>query len=215
MNEREIGDVVRRVLERLDLGDDYARAESSAVEREPAPAATPAKPEERGGSDSGGGTSAEVRATGPATWPPRRVAIGADHGGFAYKEDLRRFLEARHVAVDDCGTSSAESVDYPDFAAAVGRRVRDGSCDAGIVIDGMGIGSAIAANKIRGVRCAVCHDVASVLNSREHNDANVLSLGANAVPLVLARRMVRLWLETPCAGDRHLRRVKKIMELER
>jgi ribose 5-phosphate isomerase B len=152
--------------------------------------------------------------TVPASWPPRRVALGADHGGFEYKEDLRRFLEARDIAVFDCGTSSRESVDYPDYAAAVARQVGRGACDAGIVIDGMGIGSGMAANKIRGVRCAVCHDVASVLNSRAHNDANVLALGANAVPLVLARRMVQLWIQTPCEGGRHLRRVEKIMELE-
>lgn len=150
----------------------------------------------------------------PADWPPRRVAIGSDHGGFDMKEDLRRYLSAKGLDVVDCGTHSSQSVDYPEFAARVARQVAGGSCQAGIVIDGAGIGSGMAANKVRGVRCAVCHDVATVLNSREHNDANVLSLGAGVVPLALARRMVSLWLATTCTEARHLRRVRKILEIE-
>jgi len=157
---------------------------------------------------------AAPRAALPADWPPRRVAIGADHGGFVLKEDLRRFLEAKGYEAVDCGTHSTESVDYPDLALAVARQVSDGRCQAGIVIDGAGIGSGMAANKVPGVRCAVCHDVATVLNSREHNDANVLSLGSGVVPTALARRMVQLWLTTECGGGRHLRRVRKILEIE-
>jgi ribose 5-phosphate isomerase B len=153
-------------------------------------------------------------AATPAAWPPKCVAIGADHGGVVLKDDLVQFLKAKGFAVLDCGTHGMDSVDYPDFAGAVGRRVRDGEAEAGIVIDTVGIGSAIAANKISGVRCALCHDVATVLNSRQHNDANVLSLGAKVVPTALARRMVDLWLKTEFAGDRHLRRVKKLQELE-
>jgi ribose 5-phosphate isomerase B len=158
---------------------------------------------------------APVRAALPADWPPRRVALGADHGGFELKEDLKRFVTAKGLTVVDCGTADRESCDYPDFAARVAGQVRDGRCEAGIVVDSAGIGSSIAANKVRGVRCAVCHDVASVLNSREHNDANVLALGAKVVPAALARRMVALWLATAHGGDRHLRRVRKIAELER
>ena len=113
-----------------------------------------------------------------------------------------------------CGTHSKDSVDYPEFAARVARLVANGNCQAGIVIDGAGIGSGMAANKVHGVRCAVCHDIATVLNSREHNDANVLSLGAGVVPIALARRMVSLWLGAECTGERHLRRVRKILEIE-
>jgi ribose 5-phosphate isomerase B len=155
-----------------------------------------------------------VKAALPADWPPRRVALGADHGGFALKEDLKHFLEAKKFAVVDCGTSGTESCDYPDFAARVAEQVRDGKCEAGIVVDAVGLGSSMAANKIAGVRCAVCHDVATTLNSREHNDANVLALGAKVVPATLARRMVALFLATPHGGGRHLRRVQKIRELD-
>ena len=117
----------------------------------------------------------------PADWPPRRVAIGADHGGFDLKEDLLLYLKAKGYAVVDCGTHSKDSVDYPDIAARVAHHVADGKCQAGIVIDGAGIGSGMAANRVRGVRCAVCHDIPTILNSRVHNDANVLSLGAGVV----------------------------------
>ncbi len=150
----------------------------------------------------------------PADWPPRTVALGADHGGFALKEDLRRFVKSKGYAAIDCGTSGTEPCDYPDFAARVAELVREAKCEAGIVVDTAGIGSSIAANKIAGVRCALCHDVASVLNAREHNDANVLALGAKVVPAALARRMVALFLSTSHLADRHLRRVKKIAELE-
>jgi ribose 5-phosphate isomerase B len=155
-----------------------------------------------------------VEAATPAAWPPKRVALGADHGGVSLKDDLADYLRAKAFTVVDCGTHGHESVDYPDFAAAVAGQVRDGRCEAGIVVDTVGIGSSMAANKIAGIRCAVCHDVDTVLNSRRHNDANVLSLGSRVVPAALARRMVSLWLSTECEGDRHLRRVRKIMELE-
>lgn len=162
-----------------------------------------------------GAVRPESKAALPADWPPRAVALGADHGGYELKEDLKRYLEAKGYAVTDCGTGSRESCDYPDFAVRVAEHVRDARCEAGIVIDGAGIGSSMAANKIAGVRCAVCHDVATVLNSREHNDANVLALGAGVLPVALARRMVSLWLATAHGGGRHLRRVRKISELDR
>jgi ribose 5-phosphate isomerase B len=146
---------------------------------------------------------------------PRRVAIGSDHGGFALKEILRRAIaEETGWEVFDCGTHSAEAVDYPDFAAAVAREVASGRCVLGVVVDAAGIGSAMAANKVPGVRCAVCHDDATVLNAREHNDANLLSLGARVVHRGAATRMVKLFLATAFAGGRHERRVQKIMALE-
>ena len=155
--------------------------------------------------------------TAPTATPagPRRVAIGSDHGGYALKEILRRaIVEETGWEAFDCGTHSAEAVDYPDFAAAVAREVASGRCTLGIVVDAAGIGSAIAANKVPGVRCAVCHDDATVLNSREHNDANILSLGARVVHRGAATRMVKLFLGTAFAGGRHERRVQKIMAIE-
>jgi ribose 5-phosphate isomerase B len=157
---------------------------------------------------------AAARPPLPAPWPPARVALGADHGGVELKDDLVAFLKAKKFAVVDCGTRGKDPVDYPDFAAKVAIEVRDGRCGAGIVVDTVGIGSSIAANKIAGIRCALCHDIATVLNSRKHNDANVLALGAKVVPPALARRMAALWLETACEGERHLKRVAKILELE-
>ncbi len=146
----------------------------------------------------------------------RRVAIGSDHGGFELKEVLRRYVaDELGWEVRDCGTHSTDAVDYPDYAAAVAREVATGRCARGIVVDAAGIGSAMAANKVAGVRCANCHDDRTVTNSREHNDANVLSLGARVVNRGLAQRLVRLFLTTPFAGGRHERRVQKIMALER
>src|SRR5580765_7663705 len=145
----------------------------------------------------------------------KKVAIGSDHGGFALKEILKRAIaEDMDWAVHDCGTHSTEAVDYPDYAAAVAREVASGRCARGIVVDAAGIGSSMAANKIAGVRCALCHDDATVKNSREHNDANVLALGAKVVNRGAAVRLVRLFLSTEFAGGRHERRVKKIMALE-
>jgi len=144
-----------------------------------------------------------------------RVAIGSDHGGYALKEILRRVIrDELGWEVLDCGTHSTEAVDYPDYAAAVGREVASGRCARGIVVDAAGIGSTMAANKVAGVRCALCHDDATASNAREHNDANVLALGARVVNRGLATRLVRLFLTTPFGGGRHARRVQKIMALE-
>ncbi len=152
----------------------------------------------------------------PDADPARTVALGADHGGYGLKESLKKFLTGElGWAVIDVGTHSIEPVDYPDIARAVGEAVTDGRALFGIVIDGAGIGSTMAANRVPGVRCALCHDVKTVLNSREHNDANVLALGSGVVNVGLARQMVSTWLKTPFAGGRHTRRVAKIMELER
>jgi ribose 5-phosphate isomerase B len=157
--------------------------------------------------------AAHPAAAGPAE---RRVALGADHGGFELKEALKQYVvEELGWEVHDCGTHSTDAVDYPDYAAAVAREVAAGRCALGVVVDAAGIGSAMAANKIPGVRCAVCHDDRTAINGREHNDANVLSLGARIVNRGLAQRLVRLFLTTPFAGGRHERRVQKIMALER
>lgn len=144
-----------------------------------------------------------------------RVALGADHGGFALKEALvTRVRELGHEPVD-VGTHSTEAVDYPDFALAVAQAVARGDCARGIVVDAAGLGSCMVANKVAGVRAATCHDEASARNSREHNDANVLSLGARALHPGHAKRIVQVWLATPFAGGRHQRRVDKIAALDR
>jgi ribose 5-phosphate isomerase B len=143
------------------------------------------------------------------------VAIGADHGGFRLKEALKGFLRELGHDVIDCGTASTEAVDYPDFALAVAELVAQGRAWRGIVVDGAGIGSCMAANKVPGVRAAMCYDQSTAVNSREHNDANVLTLGAGLIGENLARQIVRTWLETPFGGGRHARRVEKIMETER
>lgn len=144
----------------------------------------------------------------------RTVALGADHGGFELKEQLKEYLRDWGYKVLDLGTSSAEAVDYPDFAEAVGKAVAGGEAWLGIVLDSAGIGSAIAANKVPGVRAALCYDRATARNSREHNDANVLTLGARLISPENAREIVALWLATPFAGGRHQRRVDKIRSIE-
>ena len=145
---------------------------------------------------------------------PVRVAIGADHGGYALKETLKDFLSELGILVDDVGTHSTDAVDYPDLAIGVANRVASGDARFGVVIDAAGLGSCMAANKIAGVRAATCHDEASARNSREHNNANVLVLGSRVVHHRAARRLVRVWLETPFAGGRHARRVDKIDALD-
>jgi len=159
---------------------------------------------------------AGVAPSGPAVPAARRVAIGSDHGGYELKQILKAYIEDDlGWSVHDCGTHSTAAVDYPDFAAAVAREVAGGRAARGIVVDAVGLGSSMAANKVPGVRCALCHDDATALNGREHNDANVLALGARVVNRGLAQRLVRLFLATPFGGGRHERRVQKIMALER
>jgi|SRR5665213_415046 len=144
----------------------------------------------------------------------RVVAIGADHGGFEIKEQLKGHLRDWGYQVLDLGTGSTEAVDYPDFAEAVGNAVMRGDAWLGIALDSAGIGSSIAANKVPGVRAALCYDRATARNSREHNDANVLTLGAKLMSPEAAREIVALWLATPFAGGRHQRRVDKIRAIE-
>ena len=145
---------------------------------------------------------------------PQALALGADHGGFILKETIKKQLQQSGYHVVDMGTHSAEAVDYPDFAYAVASAVAKGECKRGIMIDGAGIGSAMVANKVPGIRAAHCHNLFEIKNSREHNDANVLTLGGRVIGDALAAEMVRLWLETPFAGGRHQRRVDKIGQYE-
>ncbi len=143
------------------------------------------------------------------------VALGADHGGYPLKEILKTHLASLNYNVIDCGTNSTEAVDYPDFAYAVARLVSEGKAWRGIVIDGAGIGSAMVANKVPRVRAALCYDHATAMNSREHNDANVLTLGAGLIGANLAKQIVEIWLKTEFGGGRHAKRVEKIIEVEK
>ena len=142
------------------------------------------------------------------------LAIGSDHGGFELKKAVMKHLAERGVEYRDYGTFSAESCDYPDFGEDVGRAVASGECERGIVICGTGIGISIAANKVRGVRCALCGDCYSAQLCREHNDANVLALGARVLGEGLALKIVDTYLDSSFQGGRHARRVAKIMALE-
>jgi ribose 5-phosphate isomerase B len=176
------------------------RAQEVALEREvslspePDPANTPS------------------RASAPGS---KAIALGADHGGFAMKETLKIYLQELGYAIKDCGTFSNESVDYPDFAYAVAKLVSEGQAWRGVMIDGAGIGSCMVANKVPGVRASLCYDLSTAVNSREHNDANVLTLGGRLIGENLAKEIVKTWLETEFAGGRHERRVNKIMGVEK
>lgn len=182
--ESEIRDVVRRIVEGM------------------APPVAPAASPPAGSTPVG---SAGSKPT---------IAIGADHGGFALKERLGFRLKESGHAVIDCGTDSRDSVDYPDFAHAVASKVASGEATYGIIVDGAGIGSAMVANKVPGVRAALCYDVSSARNSREHNHANVLTLGAGLIGTGLAEQIVETWLATPWAEGRHANRVRKITDIE-
>ena len=172
-----------------------------------------------GGAPPASGGMPEVKAAAPpASVSPaaaaKTVAIGCDHGGFSMKVNLAAHLKEKGYQVIDCGTYSTASVDYPDFALAVATQVKDGKAWRGIVIDGAGIGSCMAANKVHGVRAAMCYDHATAFNSREHNNANVLTLGAGLIGPSLAKQIVDTFLTTEFGGGRHAKRVDKIMAIE-
>ena len=183
--EAEVRDLVRRIVDGL-VDDTVA---------EPPPL-----PEPNTRPDSG--SSSEV------------IAVGADHGGYALKERIAFRLREAGYDVHDCGTDGTDAVDYPDFAYEVARLVSSGDCRWGIVVDGAGIGSAMAANKVPGVRAALCYDLSTARNSREHNLANVLTLGAGMIGDNLAWQIVQEWLKTPWGGERHARRVGLITQIE-
>jgi ribose 5-phosphate isomerase B len=201
--EKELHQIIQRVMQRT-LGGMSATAvlsdstvkdttESKPVQATPAPEPKPAPTESK----------------------KKMVAIGTDHGGYEMKEALKIYLEELGYAVTDCGTNSKDAVDYPDFALAVAREVTGGKAWRGIVIDGAGIGSCMAANKVPGIRAAMAYDYSSAMNSREHNDANVLTLGAGLIGLNQARTIVKTWLSTDFLGGRHTRRVEKIVAIEK
>jgi ribose 5-phosphate isomerase B len=186
-SEQEVRSLVERVLDGVIAADEAPPATAPETP-------SPAQPQETG---------------------KPRIAIGADHGGFGLKERIGFRLKEAGYDVVDCGTDSHEAVDYPDFAHAVAREVASGKCRYGIVVDGAGIGSAMVANKVPGIRAALCYDLSSARNSREHNHANVLTLGAGLIGEGLALQIVEEWLSVEWGGDRHARRVAKIDEIDR
>jgi len=143
------------------------------------------------------------------------IALGSDHGGFSLKEKLKPYIAELGYEIRDFGCFSESSVDYPDYARAVAESVSKGETFRGIMIDGAGIGSCMVANKVPRIRAAMCYDLKSAINSREHNDANVLTLGGRMLDLGTAKVIVKTWLETPFGGDRHQRRLDKIITTEK
>ena len=142
------------------------------------------------------------------------IAIGSDHGGYALKQRVMRHLEEAHIPYEDMGCHSQESCDYPVYGHAVARAVAEGRCEKGIVICTTGIGISISANKVKGIRCALCGDALSAEMTRRHNDANMLAMGAGIVGPMTAERIVDTFLSTGFEGGRHERRVKRMMEIE-
>lgn len=144
-----------------------------------------------------------------------KIGLGCDHAGWEIKEDLNLFLKGLGHQIKDFGTDSQDSVDYPDHALPVAKAVGRGDLERGIIICGTGIGSCMVANKVAGIRAAVCHNTYTAEMSRSHNDANILCLGGRVIDKQLAHRIVEVWLNTPFSGGRHARRVKKIEEIEK
>lgn len=143
-----------------------------------------------------------------------KVAIASDHGGLRIKEEIKALLDELQLSYEDFGCHCEDSVDYPDYALPVGKKVASGEFDRGILICGTGIGMSIAANKIKGVRCALVHDLFSAKATREHNDSNVLAMGERVIGPGLAKEIARVWLQTPFEGGRHEKRVQKICKIE-
>ncbi|WCK54356.1 ribose 5-phosphate isomerase B [Aneurinibacillus sp. Ricciae_BoGa-3] len=143
-----------------------------------------------------------------------KVALGADHGGVNLKEEIKKFLEAEGIEYEDFGCTCTDSVDYPDFALPVAEKVASGDFERGILICGTGIGMTIAANKVKGIRCALVHDCFSAKATREHNDSNILAMGERVIGPGLALEIVKIWLGTEFMGGRHQRRLEKIKMLE-
>ncbi len=192
IDDAQIQQIVQRVLKQVmgQAGQDPVPAASA-----PSPAAGP-------------GSAAQ-------TGVRKVVALGADHGGFELKETLKATLSELGFDVNDVGTHSKAAVDYPDYAHEVARLVASGKAWRGIMIDGAGIGSCIVANKVPGVRAGMAYDYSSAVNSREHNDTNVLTLGAGLIGVNLAKQIVKTWLTTEFGGDRHQRRIEKISAVEK
>lgn len=143
-----------------------------------------------------------------------KVAIAADHGGYTLKEEIRKYLKSEGIEYEDFGCNCEDSVDYPDYALPVAEKVATGAFDRGILICGTGVGMSIAANKVKGIRCALVHDCFTAKATREHNDSNVLAMGERVVGPGLALEIAKIWLGTEFSAGRHLRRVEKIKEIE-
>jgi ribose 5-phosphate isomerase B len=144
-----------------------------------------------------------------------KIALGSDHGGYQLKENLKKYLKELNVEYKDFGCNSEKSVDYPDIGFKIAREVKNRNYDKGILICGTGIGMSIVANKIRGIRASLCHDVFSARYAREHNDANILTLGGRVIDSGLAKEIVKVWLNTDFSGEeRHLKRLNKIKQEE-
>ncbi len=140
-----------------------------------------------------------------------KIALGSDHGGYRLKESLKQYLQKLNIEYTDFGCNNEQSVDYPDIGFKVSVEVKNGRYDRGILICGTGIGMSIVANKIKGIRASLCHDIFSARNTREHNDANILTLGARVIDVGLAKEIVRIWLNTDFSQEkRHINRLNKI-----
>lgn len=144
-----------------------------------------------------------------------KIAIGCDHGGITLKDSIVNYLEERGVQIEDFGTFGTESVDYPDYAYKVARSVADGRADKGILMCGTGIGISIAANKVNGIRCALCHNTETARLTALHNDSNILAMGGRVIDSDTAVDIVKTWLDTPFEGGRHINRINKISEIEK
>ena len=142
------------------------------------------------------------------------IALACDHAALQLKEEIKKHLEQKGLQYKDFGTFTADSCDYPDFAYPVAKSVADGECDRGILVCGTGIGMSICANKVKGVRCALCGDCFSAEATRRHNDANILAMGARVIGTGLALKIVDAFLDTPFEGGRHQRRIDKITQIE-
>lgn len=188
ISDSEIHDIVQRVMQRM------GKSNASQSNVPSSPATNP---------------TAQTGKAGAT------VAIGGDHGGFDMKAMLKTYLAELGFGVVDCGAYDKNPVDYPDIALAVAKMVSEGTAWRGIIIDGAGIGSCMAANKVPGVRAALCYDYATAVNSREHNDANVLTLGAGLIGNNLAKQIVKTWLSTDFGGGRHQPRIDKIIGIEK
>lgn len=144
-----------------------------------------------------------------------KIAIGCDHGGFVLKDPIIGYLEEQGIEVQDFGTYSTDSVDYPDYALSVAAAVASGKADKGILMCGTGIGISICANKVNGIRCALCHNEYTAEMTSRHNDTNVLAMGGRVVDADTAVKIVKAWLDTPFEGGRHCARIDKMMDIER
>lgn len=203
ISDNEIHQIVQQVLKRLSGLPQPAAAPSPQPVPTPSPQPIPLP------------TPSSVPSGSQTPQAKKIVAIGADHGGFELKETLKAALTEMDYDVRDMGTYTKVAVDYPDFAHIVAKQVATGKAWRGIMIDGAGIGSCIVANKVPGVRAGMAYDLSSASNSREHNDTNVLTLGAGLIGAALAKQIVKVWLETPFGGGRHQPRIDKITAVEK